>query len=68
MSPLPSPRLLLGPGPSNVHPSVLAAMAAPGDVVVTMGAGDVTMLAPEIVTALQLRANRGSLRRPGESP
>ncbi|KUI29673.1 UDP-N-acetylmuramate--alanine ligase [Mycobacterium sp. IS-1742] len=30
----------------------------PGDVVVTMGAGDVTMLGPEIVTALQARANR----------
>jgi len=28
--------------------------------VLTMGAGDVTMLAPEIVGALQLRANRGS--------
>ena len=28
-SPLPSSRLLLGPGPSNVHPTVLAAMAAP---------------------------------------
>ena len=44
----------------------VAATAAPGDVVVTMGAGDVTMLAPEIVTALQLRANRGSPGRPGE--
>src|SRR2546421_8198775 len=25
----PSPRLLLGPGPSDVHPRVLSAMAAP---------------------------------------
>jgi UDP-N-acetylmuramate--alanine ligase len=36
----------------------VAAAAEPGDVVVTMGAGDVTMLAPEIVTALRVRANR----------
>jgi UDP-N-acetylmuramate--alanine ligase len=36
-----------------------------GDVVVTMGAGDVTMLGPEIVAALALRANRsGPPRRP----
>lgn len=36
----------------------VAAAARPGDVVVTMGAGDVTMLGPEIVTALQSRANK----------
>ena len=37
----------------------------PGDVVVTMGAGDVTMLGPEIVTALAARANRVTpTRRP----
>jgi UDP-N-acetylmuramate--alanine ligase len=42
----------------------VAAAAAPGDVVVTMGAGDVTMLAPEIVTALRVRANRSA---PGAS-
>ena len=36
-----------------------------GDVVVTMGAGDVTMLAPEIVEALAARANRATpLRGP----
>jgi UDP-N-acetylmuramate--alanine ligase len=28
----------------------------PGDVVVTMGAGDVTMLGPEIIAALNSRA------------
>jgi len=38
----------------------VAAAAEPGDVVVTMGAGDVTMLAPEIVTALRVRANRSA--------
>lgn len=38
----------------------VAAVAAPGDVIVTMGAGDVTLLGPEIVTALRVRANRGA--------
>ncbi|MGB3482845.1 MAG: UDP-N-acetylmuramate--L-alanine ligase [Mycobacterium sp.] len=36
----------------------IAEVAAPGDVIVTMGAGDVTLLGPEIVTELQLRAAR----------
>ena len=45
----------------------VAAVAAPGDVVVTMGAGDVTMLAPEILTALRVRANRSAPGRPGAS-
>lgn len=43
----------------------VAAAAEPGDVVVTMGAGDVTMLAPEIVTALRVRANRSLPGRRG---
>jgi UDP-N-acetylmuramate--alanine ligase len=43
----------------------VAAAAEPGDVVVTMGAGDVTMLAPEIVTALRVRANRTAPGHPG---
>jgi UDP-N-acetylmuramate--alanine ligase len=34
----------------------VAAAAGPGDVIVTMGAGDVTLLGPEIVTALRVRA------------
>ena len=34
-----------------------------GDVVVTMGAGDVTMLGPEIVNALAARANRSKPQR-----
>lgn len=38
----------------------VAAAARPGDVVVTMGAGDVTMLGPEILTALHVRANRNA--------
>jgi UDP-N-acetylmuramate--alanine ligase len=43
----------------------VAAAAGPGDVIVTMGAGDVTLLGPEIVTALRARANRSSPGRPG---
>jgi len=34
----------------------VAAAAHPGDVVVTMGAGDVTLLGQEILSALQARA------------
>ena len=45
----------------------VAAAAGPGDVIVTMGAGDVTMLGPEIVTALRARANRSAPGRPGVS-
>lgn len=36
----------------------VAEVARPGDVIVTMGAGDITMLGPEIVTELQLRAGQ----------
>jgi UDP-N-acetylmuramate--alanine ligase len=45
--------------------AAVAAATGPGDIVVTMGAGDVTMLAPEIVTALRVRANRSAPGRPG---
>lgn len=38
----------------------VAAAAGPGDVVVTMGAGDVTLLGPEIVRALRERADRSA--------
>jgi UDP-N-acetylmuramate--alanine ligase len=37
----------------------VAAVARPGDVVVTMGAGDVTLLGPEIITALHARPGHG---------
>lgn len=43
----------------------VAAAASPGDVIVTMGAGDVTLLGPEILTALRVRANRSVPGRPG---
>jgi UDP-N-acetylmuramate--alanine ligase len=38
-----------------------------GDVVITMGAGDVTMLGPEIVEALAARANRSAPPRGPET-
>jgi UDP-N-acetylmuramate--alanine ligase len=34
-------------------PALVAGLAEPGDVVLTMGAGDVTKLAPRLVEALQ---------------
>lgn len=46
-------------------PAVVAAAAGPGDVIVTMGAGDVTVLGPEIVTELRARADRTRPGRPG---
>jgi UDP-N-acetylmuramate--alanine ligase len=42
--------------PEAAHvPQVIADIAKPGDVVLTMGAGDVTRLGPEIVAALRAR-------------
>ncbi|CAJ1582246.1 UDP-N-acetylmuramate--L-alanine ligase [[Mycobacterium] wendilense] len=38
----------------------VAEVARPGDVIVTMGAGDVTMLGPEILIQLQVQANRAA--------
>ncbi|MFV0496002.1 UDP-N-acetylmuramate--L-alanine ligase [Mycobacterium sp.] len=42
----------------------VAAAARPGDIIVTMGAGSVTLLAPEIVTALRARTARDATGRP----
>jgi len=50
------------PDLSAVAASVASA-ARPGDVVVTMGAGDVTMLGPEILAALESRAGEPRSRR-----
>jgi UDP-N-acetylmuramate--alanine ligase len=50
------------PDYSSVAEQVAAAVR-PGDVVVTMGAGDVTMLGPEIIAALNAAA--GAPGRPG---
>jgi UDP-N-acetylmuramate--alanine ligase len=43
------------PGPLAAVPAVLADLAKPGDLVLTMGAGDVTTLGPQIVAALRAR-------------
>lgn len=40
---------------------LLAALARPGDLVLTMGAGDVTMLGPEILTEIDRTINDGSV-------
>ena len=46
-------------------PGLIAGMAKPGDLVLTMGAGDVTDLGPEILARLQTRRARSALRSPG---
>ena len=38
-------------------PSVVADITRPGDLVITMGAGDVTMLGPEVLAELEQRGN-----------
>ncbi|GAA5119484.1 UDP-N-acetylmuramate--L-alanine ligase [Pseudonocardia adelaidensis] len=53
--PLPAERVRFVPRWEDV-PTVVADIAAPGDLVVTMGAGDVTVLAPEILVELERRA------------
>ena len=50
--PLPPEAVRYEPSWSAV-PAVVAALARPGDLVVTLGAGDVTMLGPEILAALE---------------
>jgi UDP-N-acetylmuramate--alanine ligase len=55
--PLPPDRVRFVPRWEDV-PSVVAGVAAAGDLVITMGAGDVTVLAPEILLELE-REERG---------
>lgn len=43
----------------------VAALARPGDVVITMGAGDVTMLGKQILTSIRVKANRAVPGNPG---
>ena len=52
--PLPAERVVFEPS-WNAVAGHLAARARPGDVVLTLGAGDVTQLAPEILAALEER-------------
>ncbi|MPQ99273.1 UDP-N-acetylmuramate--L-alanine ligase [Modestobacter sp. I12A-02628] len=49
--PLPAGRVLYEPSWSAAAPAV-AARARPGDLVITMGAGDVVMVGPEVLAAL----------------
>jgi UDP-N-acetylmuramate--alanine ligase len=49
--PLPGERVIFEPSWSAV-PGVVARLARPGDVVVTVGAGDVTMLGPQILAEI----------------
>jgi UDP-N-acetylmuramate--alanine ligase len=50
--PLPPGRVLFEPSWSAAAPA-LAARARPGDLVMTMGAGDVSMVGPEVLTVLR---------------
>jgi UDP-N-acetylmuramate--alanine ligase len=50
--PLPSGRVAFEPSWSAAAPA-MAARARPGDLVVTMGAGDVSMVGPEVLAALR---------------
>ena len=52
--PLPPERVQFVPRWEDV-PAVVAGIATPGDLVITMGAGDVTVLAPEILLELERR-------------
>jgi UDP-N-acetylmuramate--alanine ligase len=55
--PLPAAAVRYEPSWSSV-PAVVAALVRPGDLVLTIGAGDVTMLGPEILAALDPGAVR----------
>jgi UDP-N-acetylmuramate--alanine ligase len=56
--PLPAGRVLFEPSWSAAAPA-LAARARPGDLVMTMGAGDVSMVGPEVLDALRTRSAGG---------
>ena len=55
--PLPPESVRFEPSWSATAPE-LAARARPGDLVLTMGAGDVSMVGPEVLEALRARADR----------
>jgi UDP-N-acetylmuramate--alanine ligase len=56
--PLPPERVLFEPSWSAAAPA-LADRARPGDLVLTMGAGDVSMIGPEVLEALRAQAADG---------
>ncbi len=53
--PLPPGRVLFEPSWSAV-PGLLASLARPGDMVLTLGAGDVTLIGPEVLRLMQERS------------
>jgi len=57
--PLPAGRVHYEPSWSAV-PGLLAGLAGPGDLVLTVGAGDVTMLGPELLAVLAERTASGA--------
>jgi UDP-N-acetylmuramate--alanine ligase len=57
--PLPSDAVVFEPSWSKVA-GRLAAMARPGDLVLTMGAGDVTLVGPEVLRELESLAEPGA--------
>ena len=58
--PLPPDQVVFEPSWSAVAPE-LVARARPGDIVLTLGAGDVTMIGPEVLALLAERS-------PGRGP
>ena len=60
--PLPAERVHYVPRWAEV-PAVLAGLARPGDLVLTMGAGDITVLGPEVLRELE-RISRSEESRP----
>jgi len=59
--PLPAERVHYVPRWADV-PEVLSGLSGPGDLVITMGAGDVTVLGPEVLTELGRRASGEDVR------
>jgi UDP-N-acetylmuramate--alanine ligase len=60
-------RVVFEPSWSAV-PGVVAALTRPGDVVLTVGAGDVTMLGPEILTAIDVPGPAPADTPPADGP
>jgi UDP-N-acetylmuramate--alanine ligase len=63
--PLPPGRVLFEPSWSAAAPA-LAARARPGDLVMTMGAGDVSMVGPEVLEVLRRSGGPGRPGGPGQ--
>jgi len=63
--PLPRARVHHAPDPTTV-PALLADLARPGDLVLTLGAGDVTVLAPRVLDELVERHGRGRAGQAGD--